>query len=71
MTKSIDLLVRNVYGVEAYYPACTESAAFARIAGTKTLTIGVLRDVKALGYTINVIRPTTAIDTLIETGVAV
>jgi hypothetical protein len=33
-----------------YYPDCTASELFAKLAGTKTLTIQALKIIKALGY---------------------
>ena len=40
------------YGNTVYYPACDASRIFAKIAGTKTLTKDALRDIKELGYEI-------------------
>jgi hypothetical protein len=50
----ITIKVKNVYGIETFYPACEKAELFARIAGTVTLTRNTLRDVKALGYTLQV-----------------
>lgn len=54
---TITVTVRNVYGKETVYPACSASQVFARIAGTTTLTPQTLALVKALGYTIVVAQP--------------
>jgi len=37
-----------------FKPMCHVAETFARIAGTKTLTVETLKAVKALGYTIEV-----------------
>jgi len=41
---------RDVYGVKTYYPADDAARAFARIAGTKTLTLATIREAQKLGY---------------------
>jgi hypothetical protein len=43
---------REVYGVRTYYPADDTARAFARIAGTKTLTRDTIDQIKKLGYII-------------------
>lgn len=43
---------RDVYGIRTYYPADDTARAFARIAGTKTLTRDTLEQIQKLGYTI-------------------
>ena len=48
----ITVTVRRVYGNPVIYPACDQARQFARIAGTKTLTLDTLRQIRALGYTI-------------------
>ena len=45
------------YGIEVIYPHCQAAQVFARIAGKKTLTSHALRDIAALGYTIEVYTP--------------
>jgi len=52
--KTLTIEQRSNYGKTTFYPVCAESKLFAQIAGTTTLTIEVLRLIKALGYTINV-----------------
>ena len=49
---TITVTVRRVYGNPVIYPACDQARQFARIAGTKTLTLDTLRQIRALGYTI-------------------
>lgn len=51
---SITVEIKQVYGNEVIYPVCENSKLFAQIAGTKTLTRNTLRDIKALGYAIEV-----------------
>jgi hypothetical protein len=43
---------REVYGVRTYYPTDETARAFARIAGTKTLTPATIREAQKLGYII-------------------
>lgn len=50
----ITVEVKNVYGIETVYPACEQAELFAKIAGTRTLTRHALRDIKALGYQVEV-----------------
>lgn len=38
------------YGRVVYYPDCDASRVFAEIAGTKTLTMDVIKRIKLLGY---------------------
>ena len=45
------------YGIEVIYPHDEAAQIFARIAGKKTLTAHALRDIAALGYTIEVFSP--------------
>lgn len=49
---TITVTVRRVYGNPVIYPACEQARQFARIAGTKTLTLDTLRQIRELGYTI-------------------
>ena len=50
----IIVTIKNNYGTEAIYPVCNDSKAFARIAGTKTLTRETIALIKTLGYTVSV-----------------
>ena len=45
------------YGKEVIYPVCEKAKAFAKIAGTKTLTKQTLSSIKMLGYEIEVKNP--------------
>lgn len=49
---AISVEVKSVYGATKVYPVCERARAFARIAGTTTLTNATLREVQALGYEI-------------------
>jgi hypothetical protein len=49
----ITVEVRDVYGVEKYYPLCDLAKSFARIANTTTLTPTALHIIRGMGYTIN------------------
>ena len=46
----ITVEVRSVYGTDTIYPVCEKAKAFAAIAGTKTLTVAVVKQIMALGY---------------------
>ena len=50
----ITVEIKTVYGNKSVYPACETSKLFASIAGAKTLTSNVIRDIRALGYTVEV-----------------
>jgi len=52
--KSIIVEIKDVYGSRVVYPACEAAKAFARIAGTKTLTPATLREIESLGFGIDV-----------------
>ena len=55
----IEIYTRNIYGKELIYPMCKISNVFADIAKTKTLSIEVLRSLKAIGYTITEVKNDT------------
>ena len=59
MTNSIEVEVKDVYGVLKYYPLCEKAQLFADIAGTKTLTVEVIKKIEALGYSIKASRTVT------------
>ena len=48
--QKIAIQIRSVYGNTKAYPMCDKAKAFARIAGTTTLTREALRQIDALGY---------------------
>lgn len=49
---TLTVRTRDVYGVRTFYPADDTARAFARIAGTKTLTRDTIREAQKLGYII-------------------
>jgi hypothetical protein len=55
---SIRVLIRNVYGKEAIYPACETADTFCLLLRTRTLTRDAIRYIKALGYTVHVTQTT-------------
>lgn len=55
--KILTVAVKNVYGNELIYPVCEDAKAFARIAGSTTLTRPVIEEVKKLGYTFHIMPP--------------
>ena len=52
----MEIIVRITqnYGTEVIYPVCTNAFLFAKLVGTKTLTLSTIAKIKALGYTVNV-----------------
>jgi hypothetical protein len=51
---NIKVSIRDIYGNRTIYPECDKSKLFAQIAGTKTLPIRVIENIKKLGYTISI-----------------
>lgn len=58
------LELKSVYGEDKIYPLCDKARQFASIAGTKTLTKGVLRSMINLGYTLELFIKGFKVDTL-------
>jgi hypothetical protein len=56
MTNTVEVEVKEVYGTWKYYPLCEKAQLFADIAGTKTLTIQVIKKIEALGFSIKATR---------------
>jgi hypothetical protein len=54
MDNVIEITVRNLYGVDQFYPHNDQARGLAAIAGTKTLTKAVLRMAQDMGFTITV-----------------
>lgn len=50
----ITVQIKTVYGNETIYPVDDSAKAFAKLAGTKTLTRSALQMIKALGYDVKV-----------------
>lgn len=53
---SITVHIKDVYGNRTVYPVCEQAKLFAAIAGTKTLTVHTLAQIKLLGFAI-VVQP--------------
>jgi hypothetical protein len=53
-TMSITVQIRQIYGNETIYPICEKAKLFAAIAGTKTLTLQAIAQIKLLGYAIEI-----------------
>lgn len=48
--------IKDQYGVQVIHPVCAKAYLFAHIAGTKTLTRATVERIKALGYSITVVK---------------
>jgi hypothetical protein len=59
MSDIVEVEVKDVYGVAKYYPMCEKARLFADIAGTKTLTVEVIKKIETLGYSIKASRTVT------------
>ena len=55
--KSIQIIVKNVYGKETLYPACEQAEFLCRIAKTSTITDNIIATCKAFGVEIVEVRP--------------
>ena len=51
-TGTVQLMVKDQYGTKVLYPNNNTAKLFASIAGTKTLTLPVVKHIMALGYSI-------------------
>lgn len=52
METTVTLLVKDQYGTKVLHPHNDTAKLFASIAGTKTLTLPVVKHIMALGYSI-------------------
>lgn len=50
MSQQLLVRIRNVYGCPTIYPVNDTASAFAKIAGTKTLSHPVLEEAERLGF---------------------
>lgn len=50
----IQVSIRNVYGNQTIYPACTQSKLFATLVSQATLTSRDIKIIKELGYSVEV-----------------
>ena len=51
---TIYVKIKSVYGKDKYYPCCSKGKAFAKIAGTKTLTEETIKQIQNIGFTVKV-----------------
>ena len=56
--KTLQLALKNVYGVDRIYPMCPQSKLFAELTKSKTLSAESLSILKKLGYEIVWLTPT-------------
>lgn len=54
MKPTIDVELKILYGKRVYYPVCQNAIVFCNIAGTKTLTEDLLKQVNKLGFQVNI-----------------
>lgn len=52
----IQVYMKNVYGNELMYPFCQTAKLFAQLLNVKTFNLEQERNIKALGYEIEIIR---------------
>ena len=55
MSRKITVKIKSVYGEEKVYPVCPDAQAFANLAGTRTLTLGTIEQIKRLGYKVELV----------------
>jgi hypothetical protein len=56
MSDIVQVSIRHVYGNRLIYPVNEQAKLFAKIAGSKTLTVAVLDTIKELGYDIQIVQ---------------
>jgi len=61
MSKSVQIEVKSVYGVELIYPANDEAKLFTSLSGKKTLSRQDLKIIKALGFDVEQVVPEFAV----------
>lgn len=54
----IQVILKDQYGTQVFYPVCEKAKTFAAIAGTKTLTPATMNLISSLGITVEMIHPT-------------
>lgn len=57
MELRITVRVVNVYGKETVYPVCHTAQLLCKLAGKRTITTDMLAVIEALGYQVQVQRP--------------
>ena len=55
MSRKITVKIKSVYGEEKVYPVCPDAKTFANLAGTRTLTLGTIEQIKRLGYKVELV----------------
>ena len=53
--KTLQVSIKNVYGVERIYPYCEQSELFAILTNSRTLSYNAIKWIKTLGYEFEVI----------------
>ena len=53
--KTLQVSIKNVYGVERIYPHCEQSEVFAILTNSRTLSENAIHWIKTLGYTFEVV----------------
>lgn len=53
----VQIEIKDVYGTSKFYPVNSFAEAFAKIAGTKTLTHEVLHTITDMGFEVEVVTP--------------
>ena len=53
----ITIEIKTIYGKQTIYPVCDNAKIFSALAGTTTLTPAAIKQIKALGYVVNVRQP--------------
>ena len=49
---AIFVRIATVYGITTLYPACDKAKSFCNIAGTKTITPAMTREINAIGFNV-------------------
>lgn len=60
--KTIQVKVKNIYGIEKIYPVCEAAHHFAALCGTKTFTTTDIQHIRALGYQLEQVFEPTALE---------
>jgi hypothetical protein len=55
---TVTVQIKQVYGKQAIYPVCEKAKIFAALAGTTTLTVQAIAQIKLLGYDVTVAQQT-------------
>jgi hypothetical protein len=48
--RTVEIEIKNIYGVEKYYPKCDKAKLFTKMLGQSTLTERDVSVIKQLGY---------------------